>query len=70
MALPAPRVGDPNAQLNFEALAKVVFQGLGDPNGRVTAAGGALFFRRDAAGGAAVYVHTAAAPSSVWTALA
>jgi hypothetical protein len=66
--LPAPHVGDPQSQLNFEWLSKYLIVGKGSPEGKVTAAHPALYLRLDGGASTSLYVKESGSSSTGWVA--
>jgi hypothetical protein len=69
MALPAPTVGDPNCQKNWDYVTTRIYSGNGGPNGRVQGPVGALYLRRDGGAGSTLYVkETGGVGATGWVA--
>lgn len=69
MAFPARTVETPSCQENWDYLSTRIYSGNGSPNGKIPAAVGSIFLRRDGGPGSTFYVkETGGTGTSGWTA--
>lgn len=69
MAFPARTVETPNCQENWDFLSTRIYSGNGSPLGKIPAAQGAIYLRRDGGAGTTLYVkETGGTGTSGWVA--